>query len=107
MRTVYRHSAFYDVLEALEKPGCAVCTLVARTRWRYLDSLAYENVNDPGLRAKLRESFGFCNRHAWYFVETIREVFGAAIIYRDILHTLQALTIGRPRAGALDPSGVC
>ncbi len=106
MRTVSRHTAFYDLLDALAKPGCAVCTLVTRTRWRYLDSLAYENVNDPGVRAKLREAHGFCNRHAWYFVEAVREVFGAAIIYRDILHTLQAITAGPPR-GIPEPAAQC
>ena len=107
MRTISRHSTFYDLLDALGKPGCAVCTIVARTRWRYLDSLAYENVNDPGVRAKLRESFGFCTRHAWYFVDTVRELFGAAIIYRDLLHTTQGLTAGATSANALDPSAPC
>ncbi len=89
MRPLSRHSHFYDLLDALAQPGCALCSLAARTRWRYLDSLAYENVNDPGVREKLRASLGFCNRHAWYFVERVREVFGAAIIYRDVLHAVQ------------------
>jgi hypothetical protein len=107
MATISRHSTFYDVLEALGQPGCAICTLVARTRWRYLDSLAYEHVNDPGVREKIREALGFCNRHAWYFVEAVREVFGAAIIYRDILHTVQRATSGGLTRGALDPTGPC
>jgi hypothetical protein len=107
MRMISRHTAFYDLLEAMEKPGCAICTLVARTRWRYLDSLAYENVNDPGVRAKLRDAHGFCNRHAWYFVETVREVLGAAIIYRDVLHTLQGLSVNPHGRVALEPPGRC
>jgi len=89
MSTISRHSHFYDLLEALAEPGCPLCSLVARTRWRYLDNLAYENVNDPGVREKLRTSLGFCNRHAWYFMVRVRETFGAAIIYRDLLHTIQ------------------
>src|SRR6185437_10774728 len=32
MRTISRHSTFYDLLDALAKPGCAVCTIVARAR---------------------------------------------------------------------------
>lgn len=107
MRTISRHSTFYDLLDSLAKSGCAVCAIVARTRWRYLDSLAYENVNDPGVRAKLRESFGFCTRHAWYFVDTVREVFGAAIIYRDLLHTVQGLTAGTLTRDVLNPSAPC
>lgn len=107
MRTISRHSAFYDVLDALRKPGCAVCTLVARTRWRYLDGLAYEGVNDREIRAKIRAALGFCNRHAWYFVETVREVFGAAIIYRDILHTIQAATTSGDGLAGLESRGPC
>ncbi len=107
VRTVYRHGTFYDLLEALAQPGCAICTLVARTRWRYLDSLAYENVNDPGVRARIRAALGFCNRHAWYFVETVREVFGAAIIYRDILHTVQRAVARGAGSRAIEPAGPC
>lgn len=107
MPAISRHSTFYDILEALGQPGCAICTLVARTRWRYLDSLAYENVNDPGVRARLRQSLGFCNRHAWYFVETVREVFGAAIIYRDILHTVQRSTLGAAVSTGPEPIAPC
>lgn len=107
MRTISRHSTFYDLLEALGQPGCAICTLVVRTRWRYLDNLAYENVNDPGVRARLRDSLGFCNRHAWYFVETVREVFGAAIIYRDLLHTIQRATAGASGEYGLTATGPC
>lgn len=84
-----RHAYFDSLLDALARPGCPLCALVARTRWRYLDALAYENVNDIAIRAKLRTSLGFCNRHAWYFLEQVREPFGAAIIYRDLLHTIQ------------------
>lgn len=107
MRTVSRHTAFYDLLDALKRPGCAICTLVTRTCWRYLDSLAYENVNDRDVRAKLREAHGFCNRHAWYFVETVREVFGAAIIYRDVLHKIQASAAAGPTRGIPQPAGQC
>lgn len=109
MRSFSRHSHFYDLLDALKEPGCAICTIVSRTRWRYLDSLAYENVNDPGVRLKLREALGFCNRHAWYFVDTVREVFGAAIIYRDVLHSVLRLAADPSRlARALvEPDGVC
>jgi hypothetical protein len=109
-RAISRHSHVHDLLEALREPGCALCTLAARTRFRYLDHLAYESVNDLGLRAKLRHSLGFCNRHAWYLVETVREVFGAAIIYRDLLHSVlhrAARVTPTTGPGAFDPSGPC
>lgn len=107
MRTISRHSHFYDLLDALARPGCALCTLAAGARWRYLDSLAYENVNDPGVREKLRAALGFCNRHAWYFVERVRDVFGAAIIYRDVLHAVQRRAADGPSPDPFSPSGPC
>src|SRR5947209_3207060 len=105
-----RHGHHHDLLDALRQPGCALCTLAARTRWRYLDGLAYESVNDLALRAKLRHSLGFCNRHAWYFVETVREALGAAIIYRDVLHSVlhrAARATEATAASAFVPSGPC
>jgi hypothetical protein len=88
-RATRHHDLYTDFPEACHGPGCPVCTLVARTRWRYLDSLAYESVNDIGLRARLREALGFCNRHAWYLLEVVRAPLGTAIIYRDMLHAVQ------------------
>ncbi|MBI2941350.1 MAG: hypothetical protein HYY04_13020 [Chloroflexi bacterium] len=92
MLRLRRHSHVYDLLEALAGPGCPVCALVRRTSWRYLDTLAYENVNDPGIRARLRAAHGFCNRHAWAFLDEQREALGTAIIARDVLRTLSNTT---------------
>ncbi|HEX5414139.1 MAG TPA: hypothetical protein VFZ25_00635 [Chloroflexota bacterium] len=100
-----RHAYFDSLLDALTRPGCPLCALVARTRWRYLDALAYENVNDIAIRAKLRTSLGFCNRHAWYFLEQVREPVGAAIIYRDLLHTIQRR--GAASDEAFAPGALC
>lgn len=107
MKATHRHSYFFDLVEACQSPGCAICTLVAQTRWRYLDSLAYESVNDLAIRARLRESLGFCNRHAWYFVENVRDAFGTAIIYRDVLHTIQRATASSSLDSALGPTADC
>jgi len=107
-RAPARHSPFYDLLDALGRPGCALCSLADRTRWRYLDSLAYENVNDIATREKLRVALGFCNRHAWFFVENVREVFGAGIIYRDLLHAVQHRSARADRArDPFTPNGPC
>jgi hypothetical protein len=104
-----RHGQYFDFVEALRGPECAICAIAAQTRWRYLEAISFECVNDLGIRAKLRQSLGFCNRHAWYLVDEVRDVFGAAIIYRDVLHTLQAATVDLTRvpAGAFDPRARC
>lgn len=85
-----RHTSYFDLLEELARPGCAICRLAKRTTFRYLDMLSYENVNDPGVRATLRGSRGFCNYHAWQFGDEADDGLGTAIIYRDII-----LNVGR------------
>ena len=86
-------------MEALGTTGCGLCRLGARTVSRYLDILAYENVNDVTLRETIRLGLGLCNRHAWQFIDETRAPLGTAIIYRDMIRTLQQHT-----TGTLDPS---
>ncbi len=80
-----RDSAVFEVREALEQPGCAVCRLALRSVRRFLQSLAYEQVNDPVLRADLRSALGFCNQHAYGWLREVHNILGTALIYRDIL----------------------
>jgi hypothetical protein len=81
-----------ELTEAFTQAGCALCRLGARSVTRYLDILAYENVNDVALRETIREGLGLCNRHAWQFVGETRAPLGTAIIYRDLIRTLQQRT---------------
>jgi hypothetical protein len=108
-RRLGRRGPFFDLLEALNGPECAICSIAGQTRSRYLDALSYESVNDLAIRARLRESRGFCNRHAWYLVEEVRDVFGTAIIYRDVLHTVQKLTsdLTHVSIASLGPQATC
>lgn len=80
-----RDSAVFEVRDALEQPGCAVCRLALRSVGRFLQAVAYEQVNDPGLRADLRSAMGFCNQHAYRWLREAHNVLGTAFIYRDIL----------------------
>jgi len=77
-----------------QKEGCAVCRLVNRTGRRYLESLLYESVNDPGVQADFRESLGFCSRHA-YLMVGVGDGLGTAILYRaatrELLETLSQI----------------
>jgi hypothetical protein len=109
LRRLGRHGPFFDLLEALRGPECAICSIAAQTRSRYLEALSYESVNDLAIRARLRQSRGFCNRHAWYLVEEVRDVFGTAIIYRDVLHTVQQLTsdLTHVSLASLGPRATC
>jgi hypothetical protein len=80
------HNTYFELRDALGTPGCVVCRLAARSVRRYLEALAFESVNDLGLRAQLRRSRGFCNLHAWQVLDEAREPFGGGIIYRDVLN---------------------
>ena len=84
-RAATRHTVFFQVREALDNDGCPVCRLSLGSVAGYLDSLAYESVNDPSLRDRLRSSRGFCPRHAWQFLGVGSGPFSVAIIYADVL----------------------
>ena len=85
---VRRTEPEFELRDALGQSGCAVCRLALRTAARQLDILSYENVNDLDLRARLRDSRGFCNRHAWQLLDQTRDPLGVALIYKDVINTL-------------------
>lgn len=81
-----RDTAAFEVRDALAQPGCAVCHLAVRSVGRLIQSVAYEQVNDPGLRKQLRAARGFCNEHAYRWLREAHSVLGTALIYRDVLY---------------------
>jgi hypothetical protein len=54
----------------------------SRTR---LVAILYEHVTDPDTRRALRDSWGFCNWHTWMLPEVDTSLFGASILYEDLL----------------------
>lgn len=80
-----RFITYFDLLDALQEDGCPICRLLIKRTEAYLDSLLYENVNDPGTREVLRKSHGFCNWHAWRATAVSNSELGLAIIYEDLL----------------------
>lgn len=86
-RHMARTKGFYDLRDALRRPGCPVCRLKADAVDRFLDGLLWESVNDPGQRRKIRRAQGFCRDHAWALVRTSASL-GVAIITRDVLQDL-------------------
>lgn len=55
---------FYDLLDQLAEPGCAICALVRRDADKLMDTLLYEQVVDPPTHDHLRASRGFCAEHS-------------------------------------------
>src|SRR6266700_1902582 len=75
---------YFQLREALEAPGCAVCRLAEEAVEASQRTLLYENVNDPGVRELLARSGGYCRQHAWQLVRR-RDLLGTAIVYRDLV----------------------
>jgi hypothetical protein len=95
-----RDTTAFEVREALREAGCVVCRLTLRAVGRYIQSLAYEQVNDIAVRKELRRARGFCNRHAYQWLREARSTLGTALIYRDVLKAaLNDLTVGPARGG--------
>jgi hypothetical protein len=65
------HVPYFKLREALESPGCAICRVAEEAVHAYQQkSLLHENVNDPGVRARIAQSGGFCHEHAWGWSST-------------------------------------
>jgi hypothetical protein len=76
--------SYFQLREALEAPGCAVCRLAVEAVEASQRRLLYENVNDPGVREVLARSGGFCREHASQLVRR-RDLLGTAIVHRDLV----------------------
>jgi len=79
-----RDNLYYDLLDAIKRGECPICSVALRTVASWMDSISYESVNDPQVRDNLRASHGFCNKHAYQWLEQ-RHLLGTAIIYSDVL----------------------
>lgn len=77
--------SFFRLIEACDHDGCPVCHCLRQDAVRYLDAVLYEQVNDPGTRAALRDSWGFCNWHAWLSRDVLHSGLGTGIISEDLL----------------------
>jgi hypothetical protein len=62
-----------------------VCRCLIDDARQYLNSLLYEQVNDPDTRRRLHASWGLCNWHAWMLPDASDPAFGSAIMYEDFL----------------------
>ncbi len=91
---------YFRLLEACRAPGCPVCRCVADESRAYLDALLYEQVTDVDTRRAIRASWGFCNWHTWMLLEIASSLFGAAIIYEDLVTLVLRRTEDLGRRGA-------
>ncbi len=75
------------LIDALDGPDCAICSLLQDQEGRFIDSLLYDLVNDAEVRGRIMSSLGFCDYHAWK-INKHGDVFSSSIIYEGILNRL-------------------
>lgn len=80
-------NTYYDLVDACRQAGCPVCRLALVAVHRYLDSMNYDSVNDPGFQRLTDAADGFCNQHAAQWLRQAN-VLGTAMIYTRVLDRL-------------------
>ncbi len=75
---------YYNLVDAFEEKGCPICFLVEKASQSAMDYFLYERVTDGGVRKDLKNSLGFCPRHAWQMV-SMGDGLGISIVYEDVL----------------------
>jgi hypothetical protein len=83
-----KDTLYFELLEAFQARGCALCRLARKASESYLNALLYEGVVDVPIREHLRNARGPCYRHAWQMAGKRGSVLGTALIYRDVVNTL-------------------
>ncbi|HWV23600.1 MAG TPA: DUF6062 family protein [Thermomicrobiales bacterium] len=83
----YSTQTAYDLIDAFQREGCPVCSLALKSVAHYMESINYDGVSDQGFREQMKQALGFCNNHAYQWLQ-LAFVLGTAQMYRDILNIL-------------------
>ncbi len=83
-----KHTPYFELVDAQSQAGCPICRLIYKATNRYLDSIHWEAVLDPEVRAKLKRSHGFCAEHVEMLSNSPGRALGIALIYRDTIRTI-------------------
>ncbi|KPL82081.1 hypothetical protein SE15_13325 [Thermanaerothrix daxensis] len=81
-------SAVFDLKTLLNQPGCPVCKIYDRAAWRYVESLHWENINDPATRQTFLAAWGYCPAHTRLVAQVEQAMFndwlGTNILYESL-----------------------
>jgi hypothetical protein len=90
--TTQRNLTRLDLIEALQRPGCALCYLAQQKSQRYVETLLDNAVTDVDQRDTWRRAKGFCHGHAWMATSVPQASGSLAILYADVLrHEIERL----------------
>ncbi len=89
---------FYDLLDQLAEPGCAICALARRDADKQMDAILYEQVVDPPTQAHFRASRGLCAEHGARFTE-YRNALGVCVLIDQALDEVLTILATTPARG--------
>lgn len=117
---------YYDLIEALPAPGCALCRLLEKDLRQYLDLLLFEYAMDFDVHGAFRAAHGLCSVHSADLLTFHMGATSIAALYGGVIETALAalddaleagergaFRFGRRRTGgaeaaaALDAAGAC
>ena len=80
--------------DKLNDIGCPICALTEKAVNDYIDTLFYENVNDPVERRDFINGMGYCPKHFRMIENHLEEhpdlgILGANILYSDLFEILE------------------
>jgi len=77
----------FDLIDAFGGGECAVCALGRKSVERYIAAINYDSVGDPGVRRQFMQAQGFCNIHAYQWLDSAF-VLGTASLFRELFQIL-------------------
>ena len=89
---------FYDLLDQLAEPGCAICALARRDADKLMDTILYEQVVDPPTQEHFRASRGLCAEHGARF-SAIRNALGVCVLADQVLDEVLTILDKTPARG--------
>lgn len=93
-------NTYFELLEALRQPGCAICRMADQATRKHIDVFYYEQLNALERRAEIREARGYCSFHAAMLPAPGRNT-GVAVVHLDVLNAaLRELNAALPARGA-------
>ncbi len=115
--TLDRHTAYFNILDALSQPGCAVCRSSHEAEVRFVRDMLYGKATVVKTRVEMREARGLCADHSRLLCQ-VGHALDVSIFYQDILQNLSELLTsfsarasrwraGKKLSGVLAPRAPC
>ena len=83
-----KHTTYYNLRDAFERDGCALCGILEKNTIKYFDDLLYEGVNNREINAGLLKSNAYCFRHAQILLD-FKDAMVIAMLYQRVIEQLK------------------